>query len=86
MAPFLARISLPILAILIFRVKRQVHAPYSKFLVSCHNDAAWAKLEAKEQGHLLQQLLIDEESGDAELVKRYDSTFFSRLRMRLPNR
>lgn len=76
MAPFLARMSLPKLAILIFRVKRQVHAPYSKFLVSCHNDAAWAKLEAKEQGHLLQQLLIDEESGDAELVKRYDSSFF----------
>jgi hypothetical protein len=76
MAPFLSRISLPKLAILIFRVERQVHAPYSKFLVSCHTDAAWAKLEAKEQGHLLQQLLIDEESCDAELVKRYDSSFF----------
>jgi hypothetical protein len=55
-----------------YRVNRQVHAPFSKFLVSCHNDASWAKLEAKEQGQLLLELLIDQETSDADLVKRYD--------------
>ncbi len=49
---------------------RQVHAPYSKFLVTCHDDTAWAAMEAKEQGMLLRQLIVDGEASDAELLKR----------------
>jgi hypothetical protein len=48
----------------------QVHAPYSKFLVTCHDDSVWAEMEAKEQGLLLRQLMVEGETSDAELVKR----------------
>ncbi len=50
----------------------QVHAPYSKFLIACHDDAAWGAMEAREHGQLLRQLLADGEISDADLVKRYD--------------
>jgi hypothetical protein len=52
-----------------------VHAPYSKFVVSCFDDAVWATMEAKELGSLLQQLIVNSESSDAELVKRYRLAF-----------
>jgi hypothetical protein len=54
-----------------FKFLLQVHAPYSKFLVTCHDDAAWAAMEAREHGLLLRQLMIEGESIDANLVKRY---------------
>jgi hypothetical protein len=57
----------------------QVHAPYSKFLVTCHDDAAWAEMETKEQGQLLRQLMLDGETSDADLVKRCTATSAARM-------
>jgi hypothetical protein len=49
----------------------QVHAPFSKFLITCHDDAVWGAMEAREHGVLLRQLLAEGETSDADLVKRY---------------